>query len=330
MLKDASNNTVSFLAPVNIYGGNVYVETPYAWTTSASSTLRASSNIYINANIDITGANAGLNILYGGTDGTTAPTSTNFYQLSLENRTRIKMVGASPALKIGNKVYTVYTTAAQLQAMGSTSSTYVALGDYLDVSGTTYTSSFYTSQFAGSFDGLGNIIDGLTIRSASVGSVGLFSSLNGANISNIGLSNIDIKSRANSAVDNTSNFEYIGGVAGLVTGASVSDVTNISGVWVTGAISKQSGTSTFAFFAGGLVGQHIAGTLNIDRTYSTANVSTQGASSTSTSVAVGGLVGNVGPRINNTNPGGGVGSGSAINMCWSTISGRSLSRQRMR
>jgi plastocyanin domain-containing protein len=82
MLKDASNNTVTFLAPVNMFGGNLYVESPYAWTTSATSTLRASANIYINSNIDITGANAGLNILYGGTDGTTAPTATNFYQLN--------------------------------------------------------------------------------------------------------------------------------------------------------------------------------------------------------------------------------------------------------
>jgi autotransporter-associated beta strand protein len=45
MLKDASNNPVTFMAPVNMYGGNLYVESPYAWNTSATSTLRASSNI---------------------------------------------------------------------------------------------------------------------------------------------------------------------------------------------------------------------------------------------------------------------------------------------
>jgi len=299
-LKDASGNDVTWLNPVTLYGGNLYVNTPVSWSSDTTSTLQASSNIYINANLTATGNAAGLKIFYGGSSTTLAPTASTFYELNLANYNQINLTGTNPTLWIANHQYTLYNSVASLLAMGTTSSTYAALKTDLSMAGTTYTSSAI-AQFSGTLDGLGHSIDGYTLKVSTSGNHGFFGKLVGATVSNLGLSNVYISTSTTDTA--TGSYEYIGGLAGLVTSTDGTDTktgsTYINGVWTTGSISKVAGTYTRAFFAGGLIGKQRYGSLYIDRSFSTAVVSQQGAGSTSyTAVGVGGLVGDVSGTIN--------------------------------
>ncbi|MEI7606430.1 MAG: filamentous hemagglutinin N-terminal domain-containing protein, partial [Rhodospirillaceae bacterium] len=192
-------------------------------------------------------------------------------------------------IQINGVPYSVITTAAGLQGM-SASGLY-ALGNGLSLSGTIYNGAFYAPIFSGTLDGLGNSVDGLTIRNSTGGNIGLFANLKNATVRNLGVTNFDIRTNSNDISYNTVAYQ-IGGLVGLVSGANTGQITTLSGDWTTGLISTNVQSKQALFFAGGLVGAQNSGRLVISNSYSTANVSSQ--QSESGKISLGGLVGNIG------------------------------------
>ncbi len=101
--------------------------------------------------------------------------------------------------------------------------------------------------FTGSYNGGGHTIDSLTIDRPGQAYQGLFSFTNGAEISNLGLTNVDIRASS-----------YSGPVVGW------SENTIISGCYATGELISS------ATYVGGLVGQNRGGTTT--NSYSMVNV----------------------------------------------------------
>ena len=123
--------------------------------------------------------------------------------------------------------------------------------------------------FSGMFDGLGHTISNMTINRPSDNNyVGLFSTISGATIQNLGLINV-----------NFHNNSLAGGIAGTAQNS------NISNSYVTGVITANTNS------AGGLVGDFSGS--KILNSYSTANVSGGNC--------VGGLVGNLSNNSSITN-----------------------------
>jgi uncharacterized repeat protein (TIGR02543 family) len=283
-----------------------------SWSTNQTLTLRATGNITINNTITATGSAAGLNLYFGGSNASTAPTAGTFYALVQRSRSKIQLTGLNPQLRIGNTLYTVYNSLSALSTAmaSSTSATRAALGSDITLS-QTYSSSVFDITFQGIFDGLGNVIDGLTIRNSGGAStknnLGLFSQFQGATVRNLGITNINIQT-SSTAADATGSEYRIGGLVGNVGNSSLSTgysntayTTTIEGVWSSGNISTannfgtdnvSSGDRQKFYFAGGIVGSHNNGTMNLTRSYSTANVSTAG--SYTDNLGIGGLVGDIG------------------------------------
>lgn len=116
-----------------------------------------------------------------------------------------------------------------------------------------------SSAFTGTFDGQNNTLDGLFISRGGTNYIGLFGETDGATISNLGLTNI-----------NLTGLDYVGGLVGYNYESSIDNS------YSTGNIH---GRNT----VGGLVGYNYIGS-TIDNSYSTANV-------TGTGYDIGGLVG---------------------------------------
>jgi len=148
------------------------------------------------------------------------------------------------------------------------------------------------TPFTGEYDGGGYTIDNLFInRSAS--NIALFSKTDGAMITNIGVTHVDITgngsvgglvgSNNNSTVSNSYTTGSVSGssyhVGGLV---GYNDNSNVSNCYSTCSVSTQSGFN-LDYNVGGLVGQNL-GNSTVSNCYSTGSVS--GYSD------VGGLVGN--------------------------------------
>jgi hypothetical protein len=122
-----------------------------------------------------------------------------------------------------------------------------------------------TTQFTGNYDGKGHTINGLFINRAATDHVGLIGYANGAVISNLGLTNVDITGR-----------DRVGGLVGTNFGNS-----RITNCFVSG---KVTGVSR----VGGLVGRNENS--RIEESYNHARVTGTG-SGTGNNERIGGLVG---------------------------------------
>ncbi len=140
--------------------------------------------------------------------------------------------------------------------------------------------------FSGNFDGLGHVIDGLTINRPDIHHIGLFGEAQGASFANLGLSNVSISGNTqvgglvgrsgnvtiyNSYVTGTvTGLNSVGGVIGsdIFPRGSSSLINVYSSADVT-ATTPGTGTGTLSGIAGGLVG----GNVNlVENSYSTGNV----------------------------------------------------------
>ena len=264
---------------------DLFVNDSLSWSSDDALTLAAGQDIFVNSDIDVAGSAAALNLFYGGTDGSSAPTSNYDYYIDVANQRHIQFDAASAGLKIGNESFTLLDSVSGLQGMAAGGR--YALVDDLSLAGTSYTDAFYTDTFAGKLDGLGNEVDGLTVRANDGGNYGLFGLLDGASIRHLGVTNVDLLGQSTSNA--ATNDLRIGGIVGNASGSG----TNLlDGVWSTGVIATKQGSQQDVFYAGGLVGGHDSGTLNILRSFSTVNVSSQG--SHSGKMSLGGLLGDSG------------------------------------
>ncbi len=270
--------------------GDINVNSEIEWSTANKLTLDASNDININAEITAT---AGKLALYYGDSGdynvnakVNLSAGENFFTKQTSD------VAATTWTVITELGTATSNNDGTLQGInGNLTGNYV-LGSEINASDTSTWNSGKgfdplgdtSTQFAGSFDGLGHTISNLTINRPNEDFLGLFGRTNGATIKNIGVTNISITGE-----------DYIGGLLGYnnnstiensyVSGTVSGEGNSIGGLlgYNNSVISNSyaSGTVEGNDNVGGLVGNNSNGI--ITNAYATGAVN--GASS------VGGLVG---------------------------------------
>ncbi|PUE33053.1 hypothetical protein B9Z35_05895 [Limnohabitans sp. Jir61] len=304
-------------------GGNLYVNAPLTWTTNASLTLSASNNIYIAAPITSSGTTASLNLFYGGSTASSAPSAGTYYRLDMTNAgsNYISMTGSGAQLKIGNQSYTLLQSIADLQLMAATGG-YYALGQSLNTPAT-YTNAVYAGNFQGSFDGLGNTVSGIRLVNSctSTCNIGFFAQAsNGAKISNLLLNEIFTLTGPSTGSATYSNYA-VGGLVGRVTGGTSAAPNTFSGNGIT-FVQNTSNVSTLSingYWGGGIIGQ----TYGASAVYSQISNSVASLNVNNTNVlgitasSIGGIVGDASASTSGSAPG----SGGQINISSTYVSG---------
>ena len=188
----------------------------------------------------------------------------------------------------------------------------------IDLTGTEWTP---IQGYAGTFDGNGKTIIGLTINQSATDNIGLFTSIaEGGTVKNLTLDDVDITARSNvgavagqnrgtiencsvsGSVKGSSNNSCVGGIVGWHYGGTITDChssATVEGIAYIGGIAGQSNASITACystgnvtatinsynysFAGGVVGLNNNGAI-LTACYATGNVKGDG-------ISVGGVVG---------------------------------------
>lgn len=290
--------------------GSIYVNDAVSWSANKL-TLTAADNIEVGAAMTVTGtgaltintatANGGDGAVAGGALMMDFNAGTTGFAGHID-------YSSSGVLTINGNAYTVIsslgsagsTTGTDLQGMNGNLSGYYALGANIGASATSGWNSGAgflpvgdgTTNFTGSFEGLGHVISGLTISRSGTDDVGLFGAADGASvrIADVGIEDASVTGNNNvgalvgietggGAIGNSyvtgtvSGSSYVGGLAGEIFN------TTISSNYSTGAINSNG-----IFYTGGLVGFDSGGT--ITTSYATGTVTASGNE-------VGGLVGEI-------------------------------------
>jgi filamentous hemagglutinin family protein len=263
--------------------GNITVAAPVTWSSNQSLTLSAYANIAVNANLTSTGGgavklhadNTGTGtgtVTFGHTHvgdmSVPAQVSTSGHVTIFYNPSN--PVGASNTA-VNSLSYTTPTDYSAAVTGGASLTAYMLVNTVYDLQnvqnnlGGTYalgrkinagvTATWNGGQgfkpigqtgsgFGGTFNGMGNQIDGLTIAPTAqeVSNIGLFG-INSGTIKNVELTNVSIKANPFT----TAFTQYVGGLAGLNFGT-------IRHVAVTGG--TVDGGTMAGVAAGGLVGQN--------------------------------------------------------------------------
>lgn len=277
--------------------GNIFVNSAISWDSGNDLTFRAHDSIYINAPITATQGSLVLIFGFASADGGTSDYNINAkVNLSAGNN-----FSTQKGTHGDETLWTVITTKEALQAI-DTDSTSLAknyvLGSDLDLRdipnwtpiGDNSTNNAFT-RFKGNFDGLGHVVDKLTIDNPSADYQGLFGYADKATIRNIGLTNANVTgndkvgSLVGMNVQSTIHNSYsvdgvvrgntkVGGLVGNNYSTTIQNVYSSGG-----AVAGDS-------YVGGLVGSNVASS-NIKNSYTSNTVSA------TTSDNVGGLVGNI-------------------------------------
>ncbi|HEY3638947.1 MAG TPA: GLUG motif-containing protein [Rhizomicrobium sp.] len=285
---------------------NIRLETPLSWSSSGGLTLDAYQSIRVEKPMTIMGAGAlSIEPNDGGSNGA----------LWFSPKGNISFAQTSNSLSIAGIAYTLISTLPELAASvaANPAGDYALAADYDAKRDGTYHASPITSAFAGGFNGLGNAITGMRIKSrgrAQEQSLGLFEETTSiATISSVKLTNISIGSEKplqdgpfvgglvaasygtifNSSVQGNIQLQFqkgggVGGIAGVNVGSMYGANSNVQ----VGASSDK----LVGLEAGGLAGQNDG---KIAESFSTGSASTI----TSEGSMVGALVGwNVGDLEN--------------------------------
>ncbi len=269
----------------SIYGQNILV--PAKLELVGNNTLAAQNAIQFNADVDATGT------------GELALYSANGY--SLNNASKVNLLGSNAAFSVNGDAYSVIATADQLQAMnGDLSGKYVLATDIDAINSQDWDNGRgfapvgdAASAFTGVLEGLGHQVSNVSINRPTTDNVGLFGITDGSVIQNIGLTNLNVIGRSN-----------VGGVAGVNNGAisntyatgSIRGVNTVGGLAGVNQGTINNAYATSSINASGSVAGGLAGSLS-----STGSISNAYASGAVTGGSVaGGLVGESAGTISNT------------------------------
>lgn len=328
-----SNVTLQSSAGASAGTGSLHVDDAVNWSANTRLSLVAARDVYVNASLTATGATAGLSISPNTANGSDAAAGSGSFKLGNGAQINLPNVSASStsALVIAGTPYTVInslgsagdSSALSLQGMNGNLSGHYALGSDIDARATAGWNSRAgftpigsgSSAFAGTLDGLGHSISGLSISRSASSNVGLVGwlgssgairnlSLDGGSIS--GLSYVGAlvgsndgsisKVHGSATVSAGAGSDSIGGLVGMNFGsiseassaATVSGANAVGGLLGTnaGSLSQSFASATVnglagGLLAGGLVGENAGGSISMS--YSTGSVSGNSR--------VGGLVG---------------------------------------
>ncbi|HEX4533879.1 MAG TPA: GLUG motif-containing protein [Rhizomicrobium sp.] len=223
--------------------GDITVIAPIAWAGTATLTLNAYHSVQVDDLIHAKGK--------GGLTIDTAHDG----DLMFANGGRVQFDSLASDLNIDGASFTLENNLAALTSAitAKPNGNYAMANNYNAAANGTYTSSVIHKAFQGTLEGLGNVINNLTIKNAAGDDTGLFSTVgaNGA-VRDINLANAEIYGLANNA--------YVGGLVANNKG-------RISGASISGKVR-----GGYESFAGGLVG-YAAGSSRISGSSSAAQVS---------------------------------------------------------
>jgi filamentous hemagglutinin family protein len=249
--------------------GDIFVNDIVNWTSGFSLTLNAQRDININSDISWTAGN--LYLVAGSRDINinAVLTATGTSTLAMDAfsgqvnagfnpdgtfKGRIDFGGRTDSflLYINDSPYTLVNTVSDLQAMAMVLNGRYALGQDI-TSGWSGGEGFEpigngTLQFSGVFDGLGHMISGLTINRPLVDNQGLFYSINGGTVRNVGLTNVSIAGNNRVGALAASNQGTI--LNSFVSGGSVSGTTSLIG----SLVGFNDGTIGGSYATGNVIG----------------------------------------------------------------------------
>ncbi len=213
--------------------GDINIESALTWNTTASLTLDAYHGVNIAAPVSVAGSGALTIDASHGVFLTQSPG-------------RITFANLTAALSINGHAYTLVKSLNALKSgIASAPAGFFALARNIDASATAFTGSPIPTAFGGMFNGLGNTISNLTIKSASGPDVGLFAHVKKAgNISNLELDHAVVRGGMGG--------QAVGALAGLSNGRLSNDQVFGGGF----VLSTRAGSD-----AGGLVGDQIGGSI---------------------------------------------------------------------
>jgi len=295
--------------------GDININNAISWSSNNTLTLNAYRDININANITASGNSATLAMLYG--QGTTG------YDLTASGSS-VTMSGTSPTLSINGNSYTLLSTAAQVQSMG-TSGHYalandISLSSIANFSPIGYSSGSFNlspTAFTGTLDGLGHTLSSLTISDTTHGNIGLISYITSGSVLNTALTSATITGGSTSLYNDvgvlagkmssgsiinsstsgsvtTSGSGNVGGLVGYTTGgtiyldSSTATVGNGTGSYAGGLIGSSSSTISYSYATGSVSGGTYIGGLAGG---SSGNVSNSYSTGDASGARVGGLIG---------------------------------------
>ncbi|ADG93729.1 filamentous hemagglutinin family outer membrane protein [Arcobacter nitrofigilis DSM 7299] len=210
------------------------------------------------------GSSAGATGIYSSTNTKNAFDEATYVGFDFTNTWFMIEGETRPFLR--SEYSTTITNDHQLQLMAMDLTADYVLANNIKYTGDMWSSKGFdsigdsTTSFQGNFDGQGHVIDGLYINRDSESRIGLFGYANGVNISNIGLTNVDIKGGTR-----------VGGLVGYANSFTVNNA------YTTGSVIGINSRN------GGLIGYAENGTIN--NSYTNTNVDGD--------YFIGGLVGNI-------------------------------------
>ena len=252
----ASANVTVTTGSTGSQAGDITVLSPITWSANTL-TLDAYRNINIEAAVSATGS-AGLTLI----DADTTDTGVNDGNaadgdLSFSNGGNITFASTGEALSINGHAYVLVDSISDLATdiAGDASGHYALANSYDASADGTYSTSPITTTFTGTFDGLGNKIENLSIDDTSGTSnshIGLFAQIGDGSgsgkVRHLKLTNVTI------AADG--DYDDIGGLVGYLYDGT------ISGVAVSGTVTATSSSSSSYTELGGLVGRMASGTIS--------------------------------------------------------------------
>ncbi|VVA48566.1 Heme/hemopexin-binding protein precursor [Serratia ficaria] len=286
--------------------GDVAISAPVAWQSANKLSLTAErAGININAPLKATGAGAGLALNH----------KTGY---TLNNAASVQLSGNGASFSLNGESYKVVQNLAQLLDINKDLNARYVLGNNIN-DRSRINAIGGNGAFSGTFEGLGNTLQGLTIGGNGP-YVGLFGASTGK-ISNLNLDSITVITNGRSqfsgslagynagTIQNVKatnvNVSGSGDLGGLV-GANMGTLSN---VLVSGRVNGSNSR-----FVGGLVGVNFGNAGRIDNSQANVNVFSN-VLDTDGNGGVGGLVGRNAAVIANSTSQGTVGaSGNAVNI----------------
>lgn len=221
--KSANALTLTSAGDVNLNGALT------ATGNLAQVKINAAQDAHINSPVSLTGLVGGMSLNYGGAS-------------SLAKNAQITLSGSGSSYQSNGDYYNVIHTIAGLQNINANLNGLYVLGNPL-VGRVAFDSIGGSTQFTGTFDGLGNTISGLVVRNTA-SNLGLFAASSGS-ISNLKLASMSVVGgQANAPASS------IGALVGLNSGK----VSNVATTNVTVSAGARGNNTV-----GGLVGSNLGG-----------------------------------------------------------------------
>ncbi|MGN6424623.1 MAG: beta strand repeat-containing protein, partial [Asticcacaulis sp.] len=260
-------------------GGDLTIANPVTVSGSKALTLDAHDNLYVNANLTASGADA--------VSLTTSDGGSGDYYFALGDS--LSFTGSGASLNINGSAYTLLYAMADLPSMNNSTGKF-ALAKSLDASSNSYTASVIAnfssnSNHGGIFSGLGNTISNLKITVGGSSNTGLFG-FNFGTVRDIGL------------IGGLVQGQYVGSLVGYNYGGVIKNayssatVKSSLGGSAGGLVEVNSGTLTNSFATGSVSGASTSGGL-VAANYNSSGVITNSFATgpVSASAQSGGLVG---------------------------------------